>query len=66
MKVTNPLVAQNDEMGALPSLYAATEPGVEGGTYMGPDGIVEQRGYPDREKPSGAARDQDGHGACGT
>lgn len=45
MKVTN-LVAQSDEMGALPSLYAATEPGIESGDYVGPSGIAEQRGYP--------------------
>ncbi len=46
MKVTNPLLAQSEDMGALPSLYAATAPGVEGGTFVGPDGFMEQRGYP--------------------
>ena len=35
-------------MGALPSLFAATSPGVEGGEYFGPDGIFAMRGYPER------------------
>ncbi len=46
-------------MGALPPLYAATEPGLEGGTYVGPDGPGEHRGYPKIVKPNGAARDED-------
>jgi NAD(P)-dependent dehydrogenase (short-subunit alcohol dehydrogenase family) len=58
MKVTNRLLAQPDEMGALPTLYAATEPGLEGGTFCGPDGFLEQRGHPKRVAPSGAARDE--------
>ena len=58
MKVANAVVAQSDEMGALPTLYAATEPGLEGGIYVGPDGIAEQRGYPKIVQPNGAARDE--------
>jgi hypothetical protein len=46
-------------MGALPQLYAATEPGLAGGTYVGPDGVGEQRGYPKVVKPSRAARDEE-------
>lgn len=38
--------AQSPEMGALPTLRAATDPGVLGGQYCGPDGFGEQRGYP--------------------
>ncbi len=57
MAVTNRLVAQNADMGALPTLYAATEPGLEGGTYVGPDGFGEFRGHPVPVKPNGAARD---------
>ena len=34
-------------MGALPTLRAATDPGVIGGQYFGPDGFGEQRGYPE-------------------
>jgi len=57
MKVGNALVAQSDEMGALPILYAATEPGLEGGTYVGPDSFREQRGHPTIVQPNGRARD---------
>src|SRR3954470_25016073 len=32
MRVSNKLVAQSEEMGALPTLFAATEPGLAGGT----------------------------------
>ena len=34
------------EMGALPTLRAATDPSVKGGEYYGPDGFRELRGYP--------------------
>jgi NAD(P)-dependent dehydrogenase (short-subunit alcohol dehydrogenase family) len=46
MVFSNRLLAQSAEMGTLPTLYAATKPGLEGGTYIGPDGFHEQRGYP--------------------
>jgi NAD(P)-dependent dehydrogenase (short-subunit alcohol dehydrogenase family) len=59
MKLGNAVVAQSDEMGALPVLYAATEPGLEGGAYVGPDGIAEQRGHPKLVRPNRAARDPD-------
>jgi NAD(P)-dependent dehydrogenase (short-subunit alcohol dehydrogenase family) len=57
MVASNALIAQSDEMGALPILYAATQPGLEGGTYVGPDGFQEQRGHPKIVQPSGRARD---------
>jgi NAD(P)-dependent dehydrogenase (short-subunit alcohol dehydrogenase family) len=41
-----PLFFQSAEMGALPTLRAATDPGVLGGQYYGPDGFAEQRGFP--------------------
>jgi NAD(P)-dependent dehydrogenase (short-subunit alcohol dehydrogenase family) len=41
-----PLLMQGADMGALPTLRAATDPGVLGGQYYGPDGFGEQRGYP--------------------
>jgi NAD(P)-dependent dehydrogenase (short-subunit alcohol dehydrogenase family) len=44
--VVGPLITQSAEMGALPTLRAATDPGVLGGQYYGPDGFGEQRGYP--------------------
>jgi NAD(P)-dependent dehydrogenase (short-subunit alcohol dehydrogenase family) len=57
MVAGNALVAQSDEMGALPILYAATQPGLEGGTYIGPDSFREQRGHPTIVQPNGRARD---------
>ncbi|OPX07769.1 SDR family NAD(P)-dependent oxidoreductase [Mycobacterium sp. AT1] len=41
-----PLIGQSPAMGALPTLRAATDPGVLGGEYYGPDGFGETRGYP--------------------
>ena len=46
MRVANRLVAQSAEIGALPLLYAATAPGLPGGSYVGPDGMGEMRGHP--------------------
>jgi NAD(P)-dependent dehydrogenase (short-subunit alcohol dehydrogenase family) len=46
MRLTNRLIAQSAEMGALPLLYAATAPGLAGGSYVGPDGRGEMRGHP--------------------
>ena len=57
MAITNVLVAQNAAMGALPSLYAATEPSLPGGIYVGPGGVGELRGYPRVVSPSRSARD---------
>jgi NAD(P)-dependent dehydrogenase (short-subunit alcohol dehydrogenase family) len=37
---------QGAAMGALPTLRAATDPGVLGGQYFGPDGLGGVRGYP--------------------
>jgi NAD(P)-dependent dehydrogenase (short-subunit alcohol dehydrogenase family) len=48
-RLTTPLfnpIAQDAAMGALPTLRAATDPGVLGGQYYGPDGFGEVRGYP--------------------
>jgi NAD(P)-dependent dehydrogenase (short-subunit alcohol dehydrogenase family) len=46
MRIGNLLFAQSAEIGALPILYAATAPGLHGGSYAGPDGPAEMRGYP--------------------
>ena len=59
MAVSNRLIAQSAEMGALPILYAATYPSLEGGTYVGPGGFFEQRGYPKPVGSSAAARDEE-------
>jgi hypothetical protein len=42
----NSVVAQTAAAGALPSLYAATAPGVGGGRYFGPDKLFGLRGNP--------------------
>ena len=47
----NRLIAQSGEMGALPSLYAATAPGVEQGSFYGPSGLLRLKGWPSLEKP---------------
>ena len=57
MKLTN-LVAQSDEKGALPSLYAATAPDVTSGAYVGPSGPGEARGYPKLVGSTKAARSE--------
>jgi NAD(P)-dependent dehydrogenase (short-subunit alcohol dehydrogenase family) len=46
--VTGPfeLTSQDAAMGALPTLRAATDPGVRGGEYYGPGGFAELGGYP--------------------
>lgn len=59
MTIANTVVAQSQDKGALPSLYAATAPHVSGGEYYGPDGMGELRGYPTRAQPSERARDRD-------
>jgi NAD(P)-dependent dehydrogenase (short-subunit alcohol dehydrogenase family) len=56
MVVGNKVIAQSDEMGALPTLYAATQD-LGPGSYVGPDGILEQRGHPKLIGRSGAASD---------
>ena len=42
----NPIFAMKPHDGALPTLRAATDPGVNGGTYWGPQGLFELRGAP--------------------
>ncbi|HXB66547.1 MAG TPA: oxidoreductase [Solirubrobacteraceae bacterium] len=58
MVVTNVLLAQSGERGALPPLFAATAPGLEGGLYIGPDGPGEFRGHPRIVSPNRAAREE--------
>ncbi len=46
MSLSNRFIAQSAARGALPTLFAATSPDVQGGDYIGPDGFNELRGYP--------------------
>ena len=57
LKVGNALLAQGAEPGALPQLYAAAAPGVEGGEFYGPDGFYQARGAPTKVKATSRARD---------
>jgi NAD(P)-dependent dehydrogenase (short-subunit alcohol dehydrogenase family) len=53
-----PLITQKPEMGALPTLRAATDPAVIGGQYYGPSGRGENRGYPKLVASSPDSHDQ--------
>src|SRR4029079_1948985 len=53
------LISQSAEMGALPTLRAATDPGVRNGEYYGPDGWGEQRGHPKRVESNQQSHDID-------
>src|SRR6195952_3988215 len=57
MNVGNKLLAQSSAMGALPTLFAATQE-IPGDTYIGPGGPGEIRGHPAIVGRSGAAKDQ--------
>jgi len=56
MAISNKVIAQSEEMGALPTLYAATQD-IPGDSYVGPDGFQEQRGHPTLVGRNAAARD---------
>lgn len=57
--VLGPLLFQSPEMGALPTLRAATDPTTQGGQYYGPDGFGEQRGHPKVVQSSAQSHDKD-------
>ena len=59
MSFGNRFLAQSDAMGALPTLYAATQDDVPGGAFVGPDGLAEQRGHPKLVGRTKAAQDAD-------
>ncbi|MFW2387611.1 MAG: SDR family NAD(P)-dependent oxidoreductase [Polyangiales bacterium] len=58
VKFLNRFLAQQPDMGALPTLYAATEPSVEGGQYFGPSGFMEMNGPPKRVKSNKRSHDK--------
>jgi NAD(P)-dependent dehydrogenase (short-subunit alcohol dehydrogenase family) len=57
MSIGNKLLAQSAEMGALPTLFAATQD-IPGGAFVGPDGFQEQRGHPKLVGRSSAASNE--------
>jgi NAD(P)-dependent dehydrogenase (short-subunit alcohol dehydrogenase family) len=59
MAVGNRVFAQSAEMGTLPSLYAATSPDAIGGSYYGPDGFRQMRGYPRKVGSNAKSRDEE-------
>ena len=51
------VISQKAAMGALPTLRAATDPGVLGGQYYGPGRLFGARGYPKLAESSGQSHD---------
>jgi NAD(P)-dependent dehydrogenase (short-subunit alcohol dehydrogenase family) len=58
MAIGNRVIAQDADMGALPTLYAATNPDLPGGSFVGPDGFMGQRGHPHLVTAIGRAYDE--------
>ena len=58
MAIGNRVWAQNDQQGSEPTVYAATED-LPGGSYIGPDGFMEQRGKPTIVGRTDAAKDEE-------
>ncbi|MFL5863508.1 MAG: oxidoreductase [Solirubrobacteraceae bacterium] len=56
--IGNRLLAQDENAGALPTLYAAVAD-IPGNSFAGPGGFMEQRGAPKLVKRSSAAMDMD-------
>ncbi|PLT29479.1 oxidoreductase [Peribacillus deserti] len=52
LKKLSELFLQKADMGALPTLYAATNDQLQGGEYIGPDGKGNRKGYPAIETPA--------------
>ncbi|MGB1580365.1 MAG: oxidoreductase [Nevskiales bacterium] len=53
------LIAMPAKKGALPTLYAATEPDIMGGEYIGPRGLFQFYGHPKQVRPKSTALDPD-------
>lgn len=53
------LIGQDVSIGALPTLRAATEAGLKGAEYFGPDGFLGIRGYPVKVSPSKLSKDKE-------
>ncbi len=57
--VWSTFIAQNADMGAEPTLRAATDPAAQNAEYYGPGGFGEQRGHPKVVKSSAQSHDVD-------
>jgi NAD(P)-dependent dehydrogenase (short-subunit alcohol dehydrogenase family) len=58
MMAGNAVFAQSAEMGALPTLYAATVVDLPSGSFIGPNGFAGMRGHPHLVTASGRAYDE--------
>ena len=58
MKIANAVIAQPQDMGALPTLFAAVAPEVNGCDYIGPTGMGGMRGYPEKVKSNDKSYDE--------
>ena len=59
MKLANAVVAQSARKGALPMIYGAVTEEVDGGSYIGPGGLLNMRGAPETQRSSDQSYDQD-------
>jgi NAD(P)-dependent dehydrogenase (short-subunit alcohol dehydrogenase family) len=59
MWIGNLLFAQSADMGALPTLYAATVQDLPSGSFVGPDGFRGGRGHPHLVTATGKAYDEE-------
>jgi NAD(P)-dependent dehydrogenase (short-subunit alcohol dehydrogenase family) len=57
-RLGNILIAQDATKGALPQLYAATDPAARCGQFIGPDGLFQSRGHPTVVRPAATACDR--------
>ena len=55
----NNFFAQDQTIGALPTLLAAFDENAKGGEYYGPNGFMEMRGYPVEVEPRELAQDKE-------
>ena len=55
----NRFLSQGIDMGALPTLYAASAPDVKGSDYYGPSGWKEMKGYPKKVDSNELSHDKD-------
>jgi NAD(P)-dependent dehydrogenase (short-subunit alcohol dehydrogenase family) len=58
-RALNSWMIQDAEMGALPTLRAATDPGATGGAYFGPDGFLQMTGNPVLVRSNGRSQHGD-------
>lgn len=58
MWVATKALAQSAEHGAWPLLYAASDPSVDGGEYVGPGGLLNVRGHPTVQRSSDRSYDR--------